>query len=212
MIIGASGETDNQILKLTESLYKKYKLKRVFFSAYIPVSDNSLLPSLDTKPPLLRERRLYQADWLMRYYKFRADEILDDNAPNFNPFIDPKCNWAVNHPEFFPVEVNAASYYDLLRAPGIGVKSAQKILIARRCHSLDFHALKKLGVVLKRAQYFITAGGKRAERLKIKRASVLETLMYKKEFEFYHNFIQPELFNFPDLIERQKTLPINRMQ
>ncbi|MDR2192349.1 MAG: putative DNA modification/repair radical SAM protein [Endomicrobium sp.] len=203
MIIGASPETDNQILQLTEGLYKKYKLKRVFFSAYMPVSDNSLLPSADTKPQLLREHRLYQADWLMRYYKFKADEILDAKTPNFNPFIDPKCNWAVNHPEFFPVEVNKASYYDLLRAPGIGVKSAQKILIARRWHSLDFHALKKLGVVLKRAQYFLTAGGKRAEGIKIKRASVLEMLMSKKEFEIYSGFVQPELFNFPDLIEYQ---------
>jgi putative DNA modification/repair radical SAM protein len=200
MIIGASPEYENQILKLTESLYKKYKLKRVFFSAYMPVSDNSLLPSLDTKPPLLREHRLYQADWLMRYYKFRADEILDDKTPNFNPFIDPKCNWAVNHPEFFPVEANRASYDDLLRVPGIGVRSAQKILIARRWHSLNFADLKKLGVVLKRAQYFLIAGGKRAQNLGIKRADVLETLMSKKEFEFYHDFIQPELFNFPELI------------
>jgi putative DNA modification/repair radical SAM protein len=208
MIIGASPETDNQILKLTEGLYKKYKLKRVFFSAYMPVSDNSLLPSLDTKPPLLREHRLYQADWLMRYYKFRADEILDEKNPDFNPFIDPKCNWAINHPEFFPIEVNAASYDNLLRAPGIGVRSAQKILAARRWHSLDFPALKKLGVVLKRAQYFLTANGKRARDLGIKRSGVLETLMSKKEFQAYRDFTQPELFNFPDLIEapRQKAI------
>ena len=203
MIIGASPETDRQILKLTEGLYRKYKLKRVFFSAYAPVSDNSLLPSLDTKPPLLREHRLYQADWLMRFYKFEADEILDDKTPNFNPFIDPKCNWAINHPEFFPVEANKAPYGDLLRVPGIGVRSAQKILTARRWHSLDFQALKKLGVVLKRAQYFLTAGGKRIQEtqgLGIKRANILETLMSKKEFQIYQEFTQPELFGFPELI------------
>ena len=160
MIVGASPETDLQILNLTEGLYRKYQLKRVFFSAYIPVVENSLLPSIDTKPPLLREHRLYQADWLRRFYEFPASEILDEKNPNFNPFIDPKCNWALNHMGNFPLEVNRASYEELLRVPGIGVQSARRILIARRTASLTFEGLKKLGVVLKRARYFITCKGK----------------------------------------------------
>ncbi|MCL2335481.1 MAG: putative DNA modification/repair radical SAM protein [Endomicrobia bacterium] len=192
MIIGASPETDSHILKLTESLYKKYKLKRVFFSAYIPVSNDTLLPSTDTQPPLLREHRLYQADWLMRFYKFRADEILDDSSPNFNPFMDPKCNWAVKHPSFFPVEVNKASYEELLRVPGIGVLSAQRIIAARRSHSLDFYNLKKLGVVLKRAQYFITCGGRKNEGLIIKQDNILRSLMSKKEFDMYKDANWPK--------------------
>ncbi len=160
MIVGASPETDNQILRLAESLYKKYRLKRVFFSAYLPVVADSMLPTLDTKPPLLREHRLYQADWLLRFYEFSASELLDDANPNFNPFLDPKCNWAINHPDFFPVEVNRASYEEILRVPGIGVKSALRIVASRRSASLDFDALKKLGVVLKRARFFITCRGK----------------------------------------------------
>lgn len=160
MIVGASGESDLHILNLTEGLYKSYRLKRVFFSAYIPVVAHSLLPTPDVKPPLLREHRLYQADWLLRFYGFTASEILDDAHPSFNQYLDPKCNWAVNHPERFPVEVNRAPYEALLRVPGIGVKSAQRILVARKVSTLDFLALKRLGVVLKRAQYFITCAGK----------------------------------------------------
>jgi putative DNA modification/repair radical SAM protein len=199
MIIGASPETDRHILKLTESLYKKYGLKRVFFSAYIPVSDDSLLPSLDAKPPLLREHRLYQADWLMRFYSFRADEILDEASPNFNPFIDPKCNWAINHCGFFPLDANKASYEELLRVPGIGVRSARKIIAARRIHSLDFTDLKKLGVVLKRAKYFIVCGGKKAEGLKISASSVIEALMSKQELNAYCAHLQPEFEEFKEL-------------
>lgn len=160
MIVGASPETDYQILNLTEGLYQKYALKRVFFSAYIPVADNTLLPSTDTKPPLLREHRLYQADWLLRYYQFSAGEILDEEHPDFNPFLDPKCNWAINHMEQFPVEVNTAPQEQLLRVPGIGPASAKRILMARRSARLDFDALRRIGVVLKRAQYFVTCGGK----------------------------------------------------
>ncbi|MCL2144002.1 MAG: putative DNA modification/repair radical SAM protein [Endomicrobia bacterium] len=203
MIIGASPETDSHILKLTESLYKKYKLKRVFFSAYIPVSDDAMLPSLDTSPPLLREHRLYQADWLMRFYKFGASEILDDNSPNFNPFMDPKCNWAVNHPDFFPVEVNRASYEELLRVPGIGVRSAQRIIVARRCNTLDFLSLKKLGVVLKRAQYFVTCKGKKNDGLIIKHDNILRSLMSKKEFDMYKDMNYPKQLDF---IEAEKLL------
>ena len=160
MIIGATPETDRQILALTEGLYRKYQLKRVFFSAYMPVVSDRNLPARDTPPPLLREHRLYQADWLLRFYGFSAGEILDDQHPDFNPLLDPKCNWAVNHMEHFPVEVNRAPYEMLLRVPGIGVKSARRIRAARRYAALDFDALKKLGVVLKRARYFILCGGK----------------------------------------------------
>ena len=158
MIIGATPESDLKIIRLTEGLYGRYKLKRVFYSAYIPVADNSLLPALDSKPPLLREHRLYQADWLMRFYHFKADEILDESHPYFNEFLDPKCNWAVNHPEFFPVDVNRASYETLLRVPGVGVKSARRIMVARKQRRLDIFQLAKLGVVVKRAKYFVEGG------------------------------------------------------
>lgn len=191
MIIGATPDTDFQILNLTESLYKKYKLKRVFYSAYMPVSDNSLLPALNTKPPLLREHRLYQADWLLRYYNFSANELLDENHQSFNPYIDPKCNWALNHREFFPVDVNHASYRQLLRVPGIGVNSAKRIITARRTVNLTYAGLKKLGVVLKRAQYFITCSGKVIDGLVISQDIVLQSLLSKKELNMYK-------FNLPN--------------
>ncbi len=160
MIIGATPDTDRQILRLTSGLYRKYQLKRVFFSAYMPVVSDSRLPALTEKPPLLREHRLYQADWLLRFYGFEADEILDDAHPDFNPLFDPKCNWALHHPEYFPIEINRAPYEMLLRVPGIGVKSAQRIVRARRTGSLRAEDLKKMGVFMKRAQYFITASGR----------------------------------------------------
>ena len=160
MIIGATPDTDYQILGLTAGLYKKYALKRVFFSAYMPVVEGKNLPALSTRPPLLREHRLYQADWLLRFYRFDVNEIIDEKHPNLNPLIDPKCNWALRHPEHFPVEVNRAPYDLLLRVPGIGVRSAGRIVKARKVHSLDFDALKKIGVVLKRAQYFVTCQGR----------------------------------------------------
>lgn len=160
MIIGATPDTDYQILGLTAGLYKKYALKRVFFSAYMPVVEGKNLPALGTRPPLLREHRLYQADWLLRFYRFDVNEIIDEKHPNLNPLIDPKCNWALRHPEHFPVEVNRAPYDLLLRVPGIGVRSAGRIVKARKVHSLDFDALKKIGVVLKRAQYFVTCQGR----------------------------------------------------
>lgn len=177
MIVGATPDTDYQILNLTEGLYRKYALKRVFFSAYTPVVEDSLLPALDTKPPLLREHRLYQADWLLRFYGFKANELLDEAVPNFNPLLDPKCSWAVNHREQFPVEINRAPYEMLLRVPGIGVRSAQRIVKARRAGSLDFHALKKLGVVIKRAQFFITCKDKPLEGLKVSEHTLLRSLM-----------------------------------
>lgn len=177
MIVGASPETDYHILQLSEGMYQKYGLKRVFYSAYIPVSDDTRLPALDTKPPLLREHRLYQADWLLRFYGFRASELLDDSAPDFDPQLDPKCCWALRHPEFFPVEVNRADYEALLRVPGIGVVSARRILLARRSGSLRAEDLKKLGVVMKRAQYFLTCGGHCAAPLKLSQEGILQNLV-----------------------------------
>lgn len=165
LIVGATHESDLQILRLSESLYNTYALRRVFYSAYVPVVSHALLPAQDCKPPLLREHRLYQADWLLRFYNFNAAELLDEANPFFNPLLDPKCNWAVNHPERFPLEVNKASREDLLRVPGVGVRSADRIVTARRAGPLDFDALRRLGVVLKRAQYFLLCKGKRPEGL-----------------------------------------------
>lgn len=159
MIIGATPDTDFQILRLSESLYKKYQIKRVFYSAYIPVGTNALLPQ-NQPPPLLREHRLYQTDWLLRYYGFRVEELLDEAHPSLDPLLDPKCQWALRHLDQFPVEVNRAPEEVLLRVPGIGVKSARKILRARRLGTLAFEDLKKMNVVLKRAMYFITCGGR----------------------------------------------------
>lgn len=160
MIIGATPENDYQLLTTTQALYQKFDLKRVFFSAYVPLNEDSALPSLDTPTPLLREHRLYQADWLLRYYGFHAEELLSPEKPNFNILLDPKCDWALRHLELFPVEVNTASYNTLLKVPGLGVKSAMRIIQARQGGSLDFYALKKIGVVLKRAKYFLTCQGK----------------------------------------------------
>lgn len=160
MIIGATPENDYQLLTTTQALYQQFDLKRVFFSAYVPLNEDSALPALDTPTPLLREHRLYQADWLLRFYGFHAEELLSPNRPNFNVLLDPKCDWALRNLEIFPVEVNTASYETLLKVPGIGVKSALRIVKARQGCSLDFPALKKIGVVLKRAKYFLTCRGK----------------------------------------------------
>lgn len=161
MIIGATQETDYQILQVSESLYQKFDLKRVFYSAFVPVNEDAALPArTDEGPPLLREHRLYQADWLLRYYHFRAEEILSEEDPNFNVLFDPKCNWALKHLDIFPVEINRADYKVLLRVPGIGYRSASRIVKARRLGQLDFADLKRMGVVLKRALYFITCKGK----------------------------------------------------
>ena len=177
LIVGATQDNDLHILNLTQSLYDRYCLKRVFYSAYVPVVENTLLPSLDTKPPLLREHRLYQADWLLRFYGFRASELLDESAPDFDPLLDPKCCWAMRHPEFFPVEVNRADYEALLRVPGVGVTSARRILVARRTGSLHADDLKKLGVVLKRAQYFLTCSGQLATPLRLTQNGIRASLL-----------------------------------
>lgn len=161
MIIGATPETDYQILNVAESLYHKFELKRVFYSAFVHVNEDKALPARqDQGPPLLREHRLYQADWLLRFYGFQASELLTEKNPNFNVLLDPKCDWALKNLDHFPMEVNRADYYSLLRVPGIGCKSAQRIVKARRLGILRFEDLKKMGVVLKRALYFITCSGK----------------------------------------------------
>ncbi|HOD39309.1 MAG TPA: putative DNA modification/repair radical SAM protein [Candidatus Wallbacteria bacterium] len=171
LIIGASPEPDYKIIKLSESLYDKFNLKRVFYSAYIPVSDNPKLPVI-SKPPLLREHRLYQADWLLRFYGFLADELVNPARPQLDAALDPKAAWAVNNLHLFPVEINRASYETILRIPGVGVRSAKKIVTARRVHALNFDDLKRLGVVLKRAKYFITCSGKYYEKLVYEESSL----------------------------------------
>ena len=182
MIIGASPETDYQILRVAESLYQKFGLKRVFYSAFVAVNEDKALPARTSDgPPLLREHRLYQADWLLRYYKFEANELLNEKNPNFNIFLDPKCNWALNHLEYFPVEVNRVSYDVLLRVPGIGYKSAGRIVKARRFGSLGFEDLRKMGVVLKRALYFITCSGKMMYKKKIEEDYITRNLLNTKE-------------------------------
>jgi len=183
MIIGATPETDYQIINLSAALYKKYELKRVFYSAYMPVLADRNLPAVDSKPQLLREHRLYQADWLLRFYEFEATELLDEKNPNFNLLIDPKCNWALNHYDFFPVEINTAPYESLLRVPGLGVISAKKILKARKTGKLDFPDLKKMGIVLKRAQFFITCRGKSVLGIRYDPETVLRGLLSEHSWE-----------------------------
>lgn len=165
LMVGATPETDLKIMKLSENLYQKLKLKRVYYSAYVSVNEDTSLPALK-EPPLLRENRLYQADWLLRFYDFTIDELLDEAHPNFNPLLDPKCDWALRHLECFPIEINQADYHTLLRVPGIGVMSAKRIITARRAFHLNFDDLKKLRVVLKRARYFITCDGKYFDQIK----------------------------------------------
>ncbi len=189
MIVGATPETDYQIVTVAEALYHRFDLRRVFYSAYIGINDDSSLPAVGTKPPLLREHRLYQADWLLRFYGFTAGELLDERRPNFNVFLDPKCDWAVRHMGCFPVEVNQADYATLLRVPGIGVKSAQRILKARRSAPLDFPDLKKLGVVLKRAHFFITCRGRMMYRVRLEENFVTSCLVdqnRKKNWQAEH--------------------------
>ncbi len=178
MIVGATPESDRHILTLTQALYDRYQLKRVFYSAYMPVSSSPLLPVPEGfQPPLLREHRLYQADWLLRYYHFRAEEILDESQPDLDPRMDPKCGWALRHLDFFPVEVNRADYEALLRVPGLGVRSAKRILTARQVGPLNFEGLKRLGVVLKRAQYFLTCSGRMMQGLRVSEDGLLRRLV-----------------------------------
>lgn len=189
MVIGATGESDYQIINVASSLYDNFNLKRVFYSAFINVNNDANLPgaipdgydlpmlSSANKPPLLREHRLYQADWLLRFYQFKADELLSEDNPNFNTLFDPKANWALKHLECFPMEINRVDYRSLLRIPGIGVKSAQRIVAARRLAPLSFSDLKKIGVVLKRALYFITCNGKMMYPTKIDEDYIARNLL-----------------------------------
>ena len=177
LIVGATPDSDFHILRLTQGLYDRYHLKRVFYSAYVPVVEHAPLPAKAVKPPLLREHRLYQADWLLRFYGFRAEELLDEQHRDFDTRVDPKCSWALAHLEFFPVEVNTADYETLLRIPGVGVISAKRILSARRAGRLRIDDLPKLGVVMKRAQYFLTASGKIPDGLRFTPDSLLRSLI-----------------------------------
>ncbi len=181
MIIGATPESDFQIINVAESLYQKFQLKRVFYSAFVNVTRDKLLPALPGGPPLLREHRLYQADWLLRFYGFRAEELLDEKRPFFNVLLDPKEDWAVRHLEQFPVEINRAPLELLLRVPGVGVKSAQRIVAARRKVNLNFADLKKIGVVLKRALFFITCSGRMMYPVKLDEDYIVRNLTEKRD-------------------------------
>ena len=196
LIVGATPETDLKILKLSEGLYGKLKLKRVYYSAYVSVNQDKNLPTLES-PPLLRENRLYQADWLIRFYGFKSDELLDESHPNFNNLLDPKCDWALRNLDKFPIEINTADYFTLLRIPGIGVISAKKIITARRSFLLDFESLKHLGVVLKRAKYFITCKGKYFNKVSAFKRSFIETnLLYQEKLYLpQKHFEQLSLFD-----------------
>ncbi|GFE57680.1 putative DNA modification/repair radical SAM protein [Geobacter sp. AOG1] len=176
LIVGATPESDLQIIRLAEGFYNRLGMKRVYYSAFIPVAGGNRLPALPV-PPLVREHRLYQADWLLRYYGFAAHEVLDDGRPDLDLAVDPKCGWALRHLDLFPVEVNRADYEVLLRVPGIGVRSAKRIVRARRQQRLSFDDLAKLGVVLKRARYFLTARGKRLDDLDMNEAVLRSRLM-----------------------------------
>lgn len=160
MIVGASQDTDRSILFRSEGLYNRFDLKRVYYSAYMPVNTGEFLPSIQTAPPLQREHRLYQADWLLRFYKFSANEILTDSDLNLDLDFDPKMIWALRNMDQFPMEINKVSYEQLLRIPGVGLQSARRIITQRNMKSIDYDSLKKMGVVLKRARFFLTCQGK----------------------------------------------------
>ena len=206
MIIGASPESDYQIIKLSQGLYNRYQLKRVFYSAYIPIGDNRLLPTVGA--PMLREHRLYQADWLLRFYEFNADEILTPQKPSLDIFLDPKCNWAMNNLHLFPVEINTADYHTLLRVPGIGVTGAKRILQARRLAHLDFEGLKKLNITLKRAQYFITCKGRMQKGVVLNEQFIYQNLTadYRRDPVKLNHPEQLTLFPPPSLSD---ALPLN---
>lgn len=197
LIVGATPETDLKIMKLSESLYQNLKLKRVYYSAYIPLNQDSNLPALQTPPPLLRENRLYQADWLLRFYGFQIDDLLDETHPNFHTMLDPKCDWALRNLQYFPVEINKADYYTLLKVPGIGVISAKRIISARREFNITFEQLKKLGIVLKRARYFITCNGVYFDPIKtFNQNFIAENLLFLERVSTnYSPYVQLSLFD-----------------
>lgn len=185
MIVGATNDTDLELITVSQSLYRTFDIRRVFYSAYVPLNDDPALPSLDTTVPLLREHRLYQADWLLRYYGFHAEELLSEARPNFIEAIDPKCDWAVRHLDNFPVEVNTAPCDVLLRVPGIGPKGVERIIKARRYGPLSFEMLKKMGIVLKRAQYFITCGGRMLYSIPIEEQFIINRLADVEKKDVY---------------------------
>ncbi len=200
MIIGATPETDMNILTLSENLYNRYSLKRVYYSAYVPIGTNPNLPV--TAPPLLREHRLYQADWLLRFYGFTASELLSEDNPNFNNIVDPKCDWALRHKELFPVEIMRAPYEMLLRVPGLGVRGARKIITARRHAHLTFEDLKKMRISLKRAKYFITCMGKTYQNLWIREELITPALLADKNM----GYGQLSLLEMPSMEDYRKCL------
>ncbi len=159
LIIGATPDSDYKIMALAENMYDRLSMKRVYYSAYVPLNQDTLLPAIKD-PPLLRENRLYQADWLLRFYGFKVEDLLNEDQQNFNTLLDPKADWAIRNLDQFPIEINKADYNTLLKIPGVGVLSAKKIVTARKYHKLTFESLKKMNVVLKRAKYFITCDGK----------------------------------------------------
>ena len=190
MIIGAGGESDFAILNRSENLYKNFGLKRVYYSAYVPVNKSGILANTNAVP-MLREHRIYQADWLLRFYNFKAEEILDEKNPFIDPLLDPKANWAVQNWHLFPMEINRASYKDLIRIPGIGVTSAKRIVMVRRHNVIKYEHLKKLGVVIKRAKYFITVNGEFMGFRKESPELIRNALMEKEKVEMQ----QLKLFN-----------------
>jgi len=190
LIVGATPESDKDILKLSSTLYDKALLKRVYYSAYIPVNDDKNLPSIINKPPLLREHRLYQADWLLRFYQFSWDEIVNDFTPNLDEDLDPKSFWALNNLQYFPMEINKASLDELIRIPGIGIRGAHKILRTRRYKSLDFEDLIKLKISLKRAKYFITCKGKYQKEIPFYQENIKTALIQPEK-----KIVQPSLFD-----------------
>ena len=194
MIVGAVKETDLDILGKSENLYKNYSLKRVFYSAYVPVNNDKLLPSIKS-PPLVRENRLYQADWLLRYYNYKVDNLLSIDNPNFNLLLDPKADWALRHLDEYPKEINEASYYDLLKIPGIGPKSAKKIISNRRYYKLEFNDLKKMNISIKRAKYFILCNGKYFSDKRIFNKNIIERNLVFEDKIITDNKVQLSLFN-----------------
>ena len=193
MIVGASKETDLDILGKSETLYNNYSLKRVFYSAYIPVNKDNLLPAIEN-PPLVRENRLYQADWLLRFYNYKVDNLLSVDNPNFNILLDPKADWALRHMEEYPKEINTSSYYDLLKVPGIGPKSAKKIISARKYYKLEFNDLKKMNISIKRAKYFILCNGKYFTNKNILNKRIIETSLVLEDKSVTNTGVQLSLF------------------
>ena len=209
LIVGATKETDLNILTLSENLYNKFALKRVYYSAYVPVNSGKNLPDIKN-PPTLREHRLYQGDWLLRVYGFNSNELLNEANPNFDINFDPKTTYALNNIHLFPVEINKAPYEMLIRVPGIGIRGAKKIVSARRVNSLDFLDLKKLGIVLKRAQYFITCRGKYFGAVSFDELKIKKALKPKVDLNYIDEDIeQISFFDAPSINENNKLLLLN---